>query len=680
MEAQVEFINSWLRNEQSNVIAICGMGGGGKTTIAQHIYNLNKHDFQSCSFIEEIGKHSDALLGLQKQLLKDVLGGKKIRISCVFEGTRKIEEVLRLKRMLIVLDDIDQHEQLSTLLGSKTFPTQSKIIITTRVLDINSWLNTISWRCCVHKLSFLNDIESIELLSLHAFRSKTPMKDFKELAEQLAQYCGGNPLALKVLGSSLCVSDEDPIRINNMIGVWRSRLNSLNSLRGNIDSKIQGVLRKSFDSLPQQSERELLLHIACFFVGEDVDVVEMVLEDELCAKSGILTLFKRCLLTISIDNKIMMHQLLQEMGRKVVCEESKDPTKCSRVWNDAESYRVLRKGTGSDIIEGLSLDMRKVEQGMLSEALAIQTSSLANMDKLKLLQLKYVKLDGSYEKFPNLIWLCWHGSPLKTLPSGLLMSSLVAIDMRYGDMEKFEIPMVLLSLEILNQSSCEKLVSISNLHRLPNLHTLMLLNCSSLTYLCKSIRDLENLDLLDLTGCTKVLKYINQVDTMMLHEQPLLSLPQSLTNVDLTNCDIEFNSDVCVAFHAKSRYFLDLSVNPFEYLPSFIDFKMLQLLCLYSCSNLKSLPCIPSVLEYLFIDWCTSLERITFQSGRFTLQEFSYEGCFKLSDVEGLFKLVPIAKITLPEIGNMQWIKAYANHKVDLVGDEITKGKNKDFC
>ncbi|KAI3724965.1 hypothetical protein L1987_64734 [Smallanthus sonchifolius] len=76
---------------------------------------------------------------------------------------------------------------------------------------------------------------------------------------------------------------------------------------------------------------------------------------------------------------------------------------------------------------------------MRSEAVALKTS-FANMDKLKLLQLKYVKLIGSYEKFPDLIWLCWHGCPFQTMPSGLLVSSLVAIDMRYGHMEVFEIP------------------------------------------------------------------------------------------------------------------------------------------------------------------------------------------------------------------------------------------------
>ncbi|KAI3670920.1 hypothetical protein L1987_87564 [Smallanthus sonchifolius] len=276
------------------------------------------------------------------------------------------------------------------------------------------------------------------------------MKGFEELVVELARYCGGNPLALKVLGSSLFVSDEDPRTISSMIKIWKSRVSSLNSLKGDLDSKIQGVLQKIFDSLALTSDKELFLHIACFFVGENVDAVELILEDEWYAISGILTLINRCLLTISPDRKLIMHQLVQEMGRKVVCEESKDPAKRSRVWRDAESYRVLRKGNGSDTIEGLALDMRKVDQRARSEELALKTSLIANMDKLKLLQLKYVKLTGSYKNFPELIWLCWHGCSLKTMPSRLLMSSLVAIDMSDGQLESFEAPTILNSLKLLN--------------------------------------------------------------------------------------------------------------------------------------------------------------------------------------------------------------------------------------
>ncbi|KAD6455186.1 hypothetical protein E3N88_09892 [Mikania micrantha] len=200
MEAQAAVISSWLKDEQSNanVLAICGMGGSGKTTMAQHIYNSHKLNFERNSFLEEIGKYYKqpyGLIGLQKQLLGDISWERNITISVV-EGTRKIENTLKMKRALVVLDDINDPDELNNLLGTKAFPTQSKIIITTRLLDIHAWFRSISWRCWAHKLKLLNDVESLELIR--------------------------NPLALKVLGSSLFVSDEDPLKRNSMIEIWRT--------------------------------------------------------------------------------------------------------------------------------------------------------------------------------------------------------------------------------------------------------------------------------------------------------------------------------------------------------------------------------------------------------------------------------------------------------------------------
>ncbi|KAK9059938.1 hypothetical protein SSX86_020642 [Deinandra increscens subsp. villosa] len=674
MAGRAEVIKYWLEDEQTNVIAIYGMGGSGKTTLAQYIYDLKKQGFESSSFILGIGRQPDGLLGFQKQLLKDVCGGKKIRISSVLEGTRKIEEVLQMKRMLIVLDDIENHHQLSALLGTKAFHTHSKIIITTKLLSMRAYIRSISLTCQVYETKLLNDLQSLELLSLHAFGSKTPMKEFKQLALRVTKYCGGNPLALQVLGSSLFVCAEDQLTRDQMILIWESRLSSLNSLKGYLDHDIQGVLRKSFDCLPLPSDKELFLHIACFFVGKYENEVITILEDELQAQSGLLTLMSRCLLKVSSDGIVMMHQLLQEMGKSIVREEARDPAKRSRVWCDAESFNVLRKKDGSDKVKGLALDMRKVEQEMRSKTL--ETSSLANMEKLILLQLKYVKLTGSYDKFPKLKWLCWYGCPLKAMPSGLLMSSLVDLDLSCGDMETFEVPTVLHSLEILQLTGCGKLVSIYNIGRLPKLRILSLWNCSSLTHICKTIGDLKSLVSLDLKGCTKLWKYPDQLEITMLPEQSLFSLPQSISSLDLTNCDLETDSDVCVAFDAQSISFMCLGCNPFEFLPNSIDLRMIRVLNLYCCSNLKTLPCIPSTLHELYVDWCISLKIITFQSGCFSLGAFSCKGCLQLSEVQGLFTLVPIAKVDVADlVQHMQWIKAYEDYRVDLVGDEITEGR-----
>ncbi|KAI3725023.1 hypothetical protein L1987_64795 [Smallanthus sonchifolius] len=143
------------------------------------------------------------------------------------------------------------------------------------------------------------------------------MVGFEGLVPKAVQYCEGNPLALEVLGSSLSQ--------NNTIQYWKSQLKLL---KKDMHSGIQGVLQRSFTSLPYSSEKELFLHIACFFIGKDMNYVVKILEPDYSAASGIKTLINRCLLYVSPNKVLMMHRLLQEMAKNIVRQESKKfPTK-----------------------------------------------------------------------------------------------------------------------------------------------------------------------------------------------------------------------------------------------------------------------------------------------------------------------------------------------------------------
>lgn len=67
----------------------------------------------------------------------------------------------------------------------------------------------------------------------------------------------------------------------------------------------------------------------------------------------------------------------------------------------------------------------------------LKTDAFSKMHKLRLLQINKVQLIGEYKDFPKkLRWLCWHGSPLTSLPNQFHLDSLVAIDMQDSNLEK----------------------------------------------------------------------------------------------------------------------------------------------------------------------------------------------------------------------------------------------------
>ncbi|KAI7740703.1 hypothetical protein M8C21_023514 [Ambrosia artemisiifolia] len=203
-------INSWLGQSNLEFLVIYGMGGSGKSTLAKHIYDSNFRKFEYMSFLDL----NNDLLKLQEQLLKDISRGTKTKIPCVSRVTRKIEKVLQMNRALIVFDDVTECSQLDALLGTGKINSQSKIIVTTRE-NTDKWFDQARWRCQKYEMKLLNDEEASQLLCLHAFGSKIPMVGFEEIVQRAIEYCEGNPMALRLLGSSLSMNDD--------IEIWGSQ-------------------------------------------------------------------------------------------------------------------------------------------------------------------------------------------------------------------------------------------------------------------------------------------------------------------------------------------------------------------------------------------------------------------------------------------------------------------------
>ncbi|XP_045797631.1 disease resistance protein RUN1-like [Trifolium pratense] len=485
----IQLLNSH-RSKDSLLIGMWGMGGIGKTTIAKAAYNKIRHDFEAKSFllnVREVWEQDNGKVSLQQRLLSDIYKTTKINIDTVESGKVILQESLQQRRIFLVLDDVNKVDQLNALCGSrKWFGQGSVIIITTRDYDLLHRLKVDY----VYIMKEMDDNESLELFSWHAFKQPIPVEGFADLSRDVVKYSGGLPLALQVIGSFLLTRRRKK--------EWKSVLGKLILIP---NDEVLKKLRISFDGLRDDDIKEIFLDIAFFFIGMDQEDVITILDD--CghyADIGISVLVQQSLITVDRKNKIGMHDLLRDMGREIVRKKSTEGGKePSRLWHYEDVKYVLSKDTRTLDVKGLTLKMSRTDS-----TTRLETKLFQKMDKLKLLQLAGIQLNGDYKYLSkDLRWLCWHGFPLKYTPAEFHQECLVAVDLKYSNLERvWKKSQFLKELKFLNLSHSHNLRQTPDFSNLPNLEKLILKYCPSLSSVSPTIGHLKKILLINLKDCT----------------------------------------------------------------------------------------------------------------------------------------------------------------------------------
>ncbi|KAG4203912.1 hypothetical protein ERO13_A04G014766v2, partial [Gossypium hirsutum] len=182
------------------VISIVGMGGMGKTTLAQLVYNdpSIKESFDHKSWVC-VSDDFDAV-NITKTILRSLDADSRDENDLNLLQV-KLKDKLSGKRLLLVLDDIWNESYSDWTILRAPFEAGTKIIVTTRLEKVSSNVDSV-------KAFYLDKLSHHDCLSIFAqyalkARSFDGHPQFKEIGENIVRRCNGLPLAAKAIGSLL---------------------------------------------------------------------------------------------------------------------------------------------------------------------------------------------------------------------------------------------------------------------------------------------------------------------------------------------------------------------------------------------------------------------------------------------------------------------------------------------
>ncbi|KAF8029748.1 hypothetical protein BT93_E2239 [Corymbia citriodora subsp. variegata] len=310
-------------------IGIHGMGGIGKTTLAKIIYNKLSSQFEHRSFIADIRESwkRNGVHYIQNQLIHDILKQEN-EVRNEDEGTKFISSRFKGKKVLILLDDVDEVIHLKRLAGNHDwFSSGSRIIITTRNKGVFEEAR-VDYNY-EHKV--LDNNQSLILFSKHAFRKDSPLKEFEDLTRDVVSITKGLPLSLEVLGSLLC---------GKKLAFWRGTIDKLKKVP---PKEVREKLRISIDAL-EYEQKQIFLDIAYFFIGTDKNIAFYMWDAcDFFPGEGIEILIFRSLIKVGNNDELIMHDQLRDLGREIVHEEDRREPWCrSRLWDYEEVQNMLK--------------------------------------------------------------------------------------------------------------------------------------------------------------------------------------------------------------------------------------------------------------------------------------------------------------------------------------------------
>ncbi|XP_061993813.1 disease resistance protein At4g27190-like [Rosa rugosa] len=463
-----------LRQSNTDMIGVYGIGGVGKTTLAKEVYRQATEDktlFDDVVIVLDV-KKIPSLEGIQKRIAEN-LGMEFLGDETIDRRASRLCQRIKDKRVLVILDDIQEKVDLE-IVGLPRV-SNCKVLLTSRTREVLS----IEMRTQKEfQLDLLNVEENWSLFEKMA-DDVVQNSAIREVATQVAEKCGGLPVLVVTVASAL--------KNRSTLHDWKDALRRLKIFdKQGFTEKAYSALEWSYEQLDNEELKPLFLLCGVMrdeYINLDallkcsmglglIKNVETMEEAQDALHSLVEKLKDSCLLLpYSDDNEfVRMHDLVHEVVNRIASRDqyvfkvaigdefkewpAKDfCTKCTMI--------ILKRCSIPHLPEGLEcpeLKMFNFSSRDVDHYLEIPSNFFEWMKKLRVLDFTYLNMPS--------------------LPPSLQF---------------------LKSLQTLCLDECT-LGDLALVGELKNLEILSLLN-SKFNKLPKEIGQLTRLRLLDLDGC-----------------------------------------------------------------------------------------------------------------------------------------------------------------------------------
>ncbi|XP_027181801.1 disease resistance protein RGA2-like [Coffea eugenioides] len=571
-------------DQNVSVLPIVGVGGLGKTTLARLVFNdkrvIEHFEPKLWAWVSEEFDVKRIIKALIESVDKTSIGDLPLD---VLQG--KLQELLRGKRYLIVLDDVwnensQKWEELKSVLqcGSKG----SSIVTTTRMEMVAEIMRTLG----THRLSSLSDDQCWSLFRQRAFGSQEAEEypNLIAIGKEIVKKCGGVPLAAKALGGFLRFKLEAEWNSVKCSEIWNLPED---------ETGILPALRLSYLNLPVEL-RGCFAYCAVFPKGSVIQKEEVIqlwmanglissnetMEVEDVGDAVVTELHHRSLFQ-AVDihfsgygdvPAFKMHDLVHDLARSVM-KAKHDGTESNRTMMLGEPYHQLTvafpiKITGTDQFSSF-----------LSKCGSLRALIVRSMEST---QEEFTQLSHAISNLKHLRHLNLSRCGIVELPNSICDLS---------------------NLQILNLNGCYKLRSLpKGMRFLRNLQHLCLKGCESLTHMPSEIGELTCLRTLSLVILS------GKKDFQLCELGDLNMLRGELTIEHLERIEDKKDAEAACLIKKQSLRELYLVWHSERTLQRYNDEEVLE--ALKPCPNLQSLHVEGFKGSSLFPSWISTITAV----------------------------------------------------------------------